>query len=461
MLPRSVRPPASLTRSSRPDVPPIVRLLGRRTRAERGVSWTAVGALCFALACSSGGNNAIGPGEGTPATGSLTVTTSAPSGVTPSVTVSGPSGFVRTLTATQTLSGLAPGSYTIIAATSATADPIVGVPYSGAVTGSPATVVAGTIATASVTYAKRASAGLLWVSNSSPANMSGFTSSQLAASGSPTANATVNADGPIAMVIDAAGGAWVSPGYTNDTLVYYTQAELMAGGTPTASVRLVPASGLNGATAIALDARGDLWVAGQYSNTLVELTPDQLTKSGAVTPAVTISAAFGSIDRPFAIAFDAKGNLWVASINDSSIVAFSPSSLSASGEAVPIAGINHVSAADQATSMAFDSAGNLWVAGSTTFAEFGAKDLASIASPVPAVTITLQHGGQTGGLAFDDSGNLWVSDVGNSQLLEYTPALLAATGAPTPATVIASSGSSLGSPQLIAFSPHAINLPLH
>jgi hypothetical protein len=465
MLPRSERPPSRVALSPRPNACVIVcRARSPRVLADDGMTWMTLALLCSALSCSIAANNATGPANGGGsggghATGSLAVTMAAPTGVMPSVTVSGPSGFLRTLTATQTLSGLTAGTYTIVATTSATADPIVGVPYSGSVTGSPATVVAGGTAAAAVAYAKRADQGLLWVSNY-VSDMAGFTSGELAASGSPVANTTVNADGPAALAIDAMGGAWTTPGQ-GDTLLYYAQSQLLGGGTPAASVKIVPPSGLNGVTALALDAQGDLWVAGQYSNTLVEFTPDQITKSGSPTPAVTIGAVFGSLERPFTIAFDARGDLWAASVTDSTIVAYSPSQLTANGTPVPVAAINQESAASEVISIAFDSAGNLWAAGSQSVSEFAAKDLTSIGSPAPVVTVTLTHSGTPGGLAFDDSGNLWVSDSQNNRLVEYTPTQLPVTGTPAPAAVISATGTSLDYPAAIVFSPHATDLPLH
>ncbi len=60
--------------------------------------------VAFAVTCSA-------------ATGSLTVTiTGLPTGVNAAVTVTGPGGFSSQLTATQTLTGLTPGSYTVVGA---------------------------------------------------------------------------------------------------------------------------------------------------------------------------------------------------------------------------------------------------------------------------------------------------------------------------------------------------------
>ena len=418
-------------------------------------------ALCVALACSGGGSSATGPGGGGGNSGSLAITITAPSGITPSVTVTGPNAYQHTIASTQTLSGIAPGSYTVRANAVGGADPIVGVPYAGAVTGSPATVTANATASATVSYTQRASKGLLWVSNVTGA-LAGFSSSQLASSGSPTPAFSVNASGPVALAFDASGGAWISPGYTADTLYYYTQAQLLGGGKPAPSARIVPGSVISGITALAFDAAGDLWAAGQYSQNLTEFTPAQLAAGGAQAPAVTINGVFGTLERPFSIVFDAKGNLWASSATDSSIVAYSPTELRAGGNQVPVAGITNTANISEPVALAFDATGNLWVASATgPITEFVASDLTTVGSPQASVVLTMTSNGLPNGLAFDDSGDLWVDDITNNQIVEYTPSQLTATGKPTPATVIKASGGSISYPNPMAFSPHASNLPIH
>ena len=75
--------------------------------------------LLLLAACGGGGGN---PGANPPTnpgatTGSLQVSINAlPSGTNASVRVTGPNNFVQDLTASQTLSSLAPGSYTVTAA---------------------------------------------------------------------------------------------------------------------------------------------------------------------------------------------------------------------------------------------------------------------------------------------------------------------------------------------------------
>jgi hypothetical protein len=88
-----------------------------------------IGMLVLAAACGSG----TGPN-----TGKLTVTVTAPTGITPTVAVTGPNGYSKALTATTTLSGLASGSYRVAAASVTATNPIVGTLYTATVSGSPA-----------------------------------------------------------------------------------------------------------------------------------------------------------------------------------------------------------------------------------------------------------------------------------------------------------------------------------
>jgi hypothetical protein len=82
-------------------------------------------------------------------TGGLQVSiTGLPGGTNASVTINGPNSYTQTLTASQTLSGLTPGDYTV----SAQGVTSGGVTYNAGVSGSPATVTTGSTAQVSVTY---------------------------------------------------------------------------------------------------------------------------------------------------------------------------------------------------------------------------------------------------------------------------------------------------------------------
>jgi glucose/arabinose dehydrogenase len=105
-------------------------------------------------ACGGGGGSPGTGGTPNPAppgatTGSLAVTASGlPAGVNAAIRVSGPSGYQQDLTASQTLTGLAPGSYNV-AATPVTAG---GITYTPSPATQSAVVAAGGTVTASVAY---------------------------------------------------------------------------------------------------------------------------------------------------------------------------------------------------------------------------------------------------------------------------------------------------------------------
>ena len=305
-----------------------------------------------------------------------------------------PDGSITTITGTQTLSGLLAGSYTIIAEPGVTADPIVGTGYTGVVAGSPAVVAAGAGASATVTYtAPWAAAGHLWITNQNGSTMAGFTSAQLAASGSPVPPVvlgnglgTSNVRSPASVAVDNSGGVW----YANltDTLRYFTAAQVASSNNTAAAIRIVAPS-ISSATYAGLDAYGNLWVTDQFNNTVSEFTKTQISASGTVTPAVVISAVIGSIQRPWSLAFDSHGNLWVCNYNGNSVVAFSPLQQTVSGAPVPVAGVSGSQGLDGVLGIAFDAGGNLWTASIIdTIAKFNAADLTTIGAPAPAVILT-------------------------------------------------------------------------
>jgi streptogramin lyase len=451
MLPRSDRPP--LRQGSR-----LSTLFG-------------VTLVCGVLACSATtsptNNNGSGGGK---TTGSLTVTVTAPSGVTPSVTVTGPSSYFKTLTATTTLSSLPAGSYIITAGTGQTADPIVSIGYSGRVTGSPATVSANGTASSTVAYSEPwTSSGLLWVASAGGYSVTGFNASELAASGAPAPAVSVGngksnsvIQGSSAVAVDPVGGIWAT--YDADTLYYFAPSQLTTSSNAAPHLKLI-STVMSEPSAMTFDAKGDLWIGDQGVGKVFEFTPSQLASGGIVTPVVTVSSALGSISRPFSISFDTHGNLWLADYGDSSVLAFTPSQLAASGSPVPTLGIINATATTNCISLAFDANGDIWVFNLTdTLAEYTPSQLTSLGSPTPSVVIVEPHIEEPGPMAFDNSGALWVADVQRSQLLRFVPSELTTSGSPAATVTISADSTSQGGwsmalPYGIAFAPHAAGLP--
>lgn len=417
-----------------------------------------------AVACSKSNNNGgTGPGP----TGSLDITITAPAGVTAKVHVITPADSVITLTTSQTLNGLTPGDYLITASAGVTADPIVSTAYVPAVTGSPATVSGGQTATATVTYSSpRAGAGVLWVANELGSNIAGFTTAQLAASGSPAptimlGNGLGNSKvtNPTSLAVDSSGGVWWASDI--DTLYYYSAAQAASSTNATPARHLV-STAVPTAIAIAFDPAGNLWVADQFQATLNEFTSAQLASGGNQMPHVILSGILGSIKRPYGITFDAKGDLWVANYGDSVVAGFSPTQLAQTGSPVPFAALSGKAGLGGPLGLAFDAAGNLWVVSVIdTLAKFTPDELTSINNSPPAVLIKLPTLTTPVALAFDNSGSLWVGGYETNKLYKFTSGQLTTSGAPTPAVVVTATASSLALPDALAFSPPASNLPIH
>ena len=417
--------------------------------------------LALAACSKSNSNGGTGPGP----TGSLDVTIIAPAGVSGKVNITTPGESLITITSSQTINGLVPGDYIVRASAGVTADPIVSTGYTGAVTGSPATITAGQTANVTVTYsAPRASSGLLWVANQSGGTIAGFAAANLGASGSPTpavliGNGTGSSvvSGATSIAVDSSGGIWW---VDNSDTAYYYAASAITSNTNAAATRKLIDTSASSWVATALDPSGDLWTVDQRGN-VKKFTPTQLAAGGHQTPAVVLRSIIGSLTRPWQAAFDAKGNLWVVSYGDSSIVAFSPAQQQTSGQPVPFAGISGSKGITSALGIAFDAQGDLWVATLTdTISKFTPDQLTSLGSPTPSVILKMPTLTTPIGIGFDNSGSLWVAGYETSKLLKFTSNQLTTSGTPTPAVTITANGPSLALPAGIAFSPPAGNLPV-
>jgi sugar lactone lactonase YvrE len=439
----------------------MVRRTTPHTRIRTAASLIAMaGTLIIAAACGSG----TGPN-----TGKLAVTITAPTGITPSVSVIGPHGYTKSLTATTTLTGLATGSYSLVAGPVTITNPIVGTVYTATVSGSPASVAAfGTAPTITASYSERAGSGGLWVANfhTNPTVVK-YSATQLATttSAAPTTALVTSGGGNVGVAFDRNGNLWVTLATTN-AIAEYSASQLASSGTPAPAVRLGATAGsLSDPTGLAFDASGNLWVANTGANTLVGYSASQLASSGSPKPTVTIGAVSGSLHAPIGIAFDAGGDLWVANSLGNTVVEFMPSQLAASGSPQPTVTLSaKANSINGPVMLAFQPTGVLWVTNGdlsqNTVVAFSVIALAATGSPTPLVTLSTHAGSlqNPAGLAFDAGGNLWISNIASSSVIEFAPSQIVSTGSPAPNTTI--TGTSLINPFGLAFDPHDFRLPI-
>ena len=216
-------------------------------------------------------------------------------------------------------------------------------------------------------------------------------------------------------------------------------------------------SGVCDVDGIAFDRSGDLWIADHSYNRLLEFTPpfsdgmnaaleigqpagaNQFTTSAQAT---TQSGLRG----PSGLTFDSSGDLWVADNFNNRVVEFTPPFSDGMNAALEIgqpAGATQFTTNLAATTQsglslphdtAFDGSGNLWVSDSSNFrvleytAPFSDGEAASMEIGQPAganqFTTNVAATSQSGldypeHIAFDSSGNLWVTDIGNNRVLEF------------------------------------------
>jgi sugar lactone lactonase YvrE len=435
----------------------------RRTRMPALIIATSA-ALSVAIIAAAGCSSSSAP-----RTGSLDVTVVAPTGVTGNITVTGPAGYSKPVGATTTLTGLAPGSYTVTAAAVTSADPIVGVLETAAVSGSPVTVTSGKAAgAATVTYTPRVGSGGLWTANFGGGVITELSAAQLAA-GTSSAAATAIGVGnsrPTGTAFDPNGNLWVTK-FESDTILEFPAAGLGASGTPSPGVVLASGA-ISFPAGLAFDGNGNLWVANLADTDVVEFTASQLISSGSPAPAVVIkipAPASGSFSGPMGIAFDAAGDMWV--VQEPKLIEFTPGQLQATGTPTPAItiGDDGSNSLNSPLGMAIDAAGGIWVANGNqppySVVRFSPSQLTASGTPVPAVTLTTSGSSidEPGAIAFDASGNMWLSNLaGASPIVEFAAGQLASAGSPTPTITVTS--SSLSSPWGLAFNPHASGLPI-
>lgn len=382
---------------------------------------------------------------GPPATGSLAVTISGATSGATSVKVLGPNGYQHTLTATDTLTKLATGAYTVATDTTQMVpdsivgfSAIVGAVNGGGIRGT-VTVSGNETAQATVIFGVHRFGGLV-INGSDSNEVIEIAPAKLTASGAVTPASDIDSTivQPAASALDSHGNLWVVS-YLGNRIAMFTAQQRAGASGPVAPAVVI--TGLVHPWGIAVDAGGTVWVANQGTNQLLGYTADQVAVTGSPTPAIVLSdttTAERYLNSPSGLLFDASGNVWVAN-NGGMVDEFPRAQLQASGPLT--ANVMDSNSVIQPSRLAFDAAGDLWVSGfnSPGFIVEYANNQLGTNEATPAVTLTmtaLDTSAHMWGVAFDKRGYLWAVSTRKLAAYAFAPALLAASGAPSPTTTL-------------------------
>ena len=233
-------------------------------------------------------------------------------------------------------------------------------------------------------------------------------------------------------------------------------------------------SALAGPTDVALNSRGDLFIADHANNIVEEVTPaGELSivagtgKPGLPKPGL---ATKSTLNAPSGVALDSRGDLFIADSNNNVVEEVTPA-----GKLSVVAGDGHVgqptagpatkSALNTPSGVALDSRGDLFIADST-------NNLVEEVSPGGKLSVVAGdgHGGPAtagpatksdlngpSGLALNSRGDLFIADNANNTVEEVSPAgklsVVAGNGTTGPPVPGPATKSGLQGPTGVALDP--------
>jgi hypothetical protein len=294
-----------------------------------------------------------------------------------------------------------------------------------------------------------------------------------------TSGATPNTlHNPAGIAFDSAGDLWVSDA-SNNRVLEFPPGNQVTNGNAAIGIGVTSLTGVGGTgssyittgntfwdpTALVFDSHGNLWVSDTNNHRVEEFPPGNQVLNGYATNIIgQINSVSGGLNgygdtantlhKPFGLAFDPEGDLWVSDLVNNRVLEFIPMNQVTNGYAATVIGqANFITSGSGTTGntlnspegIAFDRSGDLWVIDNANYRilEFppanqvtnayatnviGQTGFSTKSSGTTANTLNLP---QT--LTFDSSGNLWVSDTNNNRILEYGITTLIAT--PNPYTL--------------------------
>ncbi len=234
-------------------------------------------------------------------------------------------------------------------------------------------------------------------------------------------------DEPQGVALDASGNTYVVTAADNTVSVFPPAR----GGRDifTSAIIAGPNTGLNFPVSIALDANGNIYVANDVTAASAgTVTVYPAGSNGNAAPMWTISGSNTGLDVPNGIALDARGNIYVA--NNGSYPTFIGTvtvyPAGSDGNVAPsstIVGSN--TGLNGPYGIALDASDNIYVAnsGSYPFSTVTVYPAGSDGNVAPSSTIVGSNTGLNGpyGIALDAGGNIYVADEHSDTVTVYPP----------------------------------------
>lgn len=186
----------------------------------------------------------------------------------------------------------------------------------------------------------------------------------------------------------------------------YSVSRFTKDGKPLSPATGFTQGGITAPQGMAFDQKGNLWIANDKANANGDYTVT-VYPGGDPDAAVQLSAA--SLNAPFAVAIDGKGNAWVTNRGNNTVVKFAPDYSVAATYGAP--GTASYGLIRRPLGVAIDSKNNAWVSN---------QDSYSVAFITPSGQVTdYTGGGITGpwGIAVDGADNIFVSNFGGKNYI--------------------------------------------
>jgi sugar lactone lactonase YvrE len=230
---------------------------------------------------------------------------------------------------------------------------------------------------------------------------------------------------------------------------------------------------LAGATGVAVDAAGNLYIADVRNNRIRKVNPAGVISTVAGNGAEAFSGDGGpgtsaALYCPMGVAVDAAGNLYIPDMGNGRIRKVNPSGIisTVAGNGTPGFsgdGGPATSAALSATGVAVDAAGDLYIADAwngrirkvsplgiiSTVAGNGADGFSGDGGPATSASLYWPEG-----VAVDTAGNLYIADYRNSRIRKVNPSGIISTAAGTGGYKFAGDGGPATSALL--HTPHGV-----